>query len=205
MPMSNKEQAQIVKTWWKEYGIYILSTVIFFIVVNIGWKFWKRYNQYHQANASVLYMQMITAGDSQQTEEKKLFAEKLVNDYSKSIYGSFAGLTLAKDAVEAGDLQEAEKNLQLVIKKSPDKDVKQIARIRAARVLIAMDKPKEALDLLNTVNDKNYEGEVSEVFGDGLLALGRTDEAQKAYQKAKQLNSDKKVESPLLKMKMQQF
>lgn len=205
MPMSDKEQIQIVKSWWKEYGYYILFSMLIFIVAKFGWDRFQQYKHLHMEQASVIYTQMLDTIDQKKLEESKLFGERLIKNYSNSTYASFAALMLAKDAVQAGNLKLAQEKLQFVVKKSPSDILRQLALIREARVLIAMGKPNEAINLLTSSDNKNYMAEVSETFGDALLALGKTDEAEKAYRKAKHINADKVPQSPLLKMKMQQF
>ena len=204
MPISDKEQIQIVKSWWKEYGYYILFTVVFFMIANFSWQYWQRQKHFRLENASMIYTQMLSALEQQKGEESKLFGEQLIKKYSSSPYASLAALILAKDAVSSGNLKMAQEKLQFVIKKAPSKTLRQLARIRVARVLIAIEKPREALDLLTTVDDKSYDAEVNEAFGDALLALDKTDEAEKAYRKAQHLSVNK-AQSPLLKMKLQQF
>jgi len=205
MPMSNKEEMQIVKAWWKEYGIYLLFTVIMFLIVNFGWRYWQRYNYAALESSSTLYMQMLSFLDQQKKDEFKLFGERLVKDYSRTPYASFAALLLAKEAVQAGDLKSAKEKLQFVIKKGPSKKIRDIARIRTARVLIAMEKPKDALSLLSSIDDKDYDASASEVMGDAFLALGQIKEAETAYRKAEHLSKDITSTLPLLKLKMQQF
>lgn len=206
MPMSDKEQMQMVKAWWKEYGYYLLFTVIIFMAVNIGWRYWHRSHNAALEYSSAIYMQMlVSATEQKKDEETTLFGERLINDYSKSPYASLAALLLAKNAVEKGDLKLALEKLQFAMKKAPSKNIRQLARIRAARVLIAMKKSQEALDVLKSVDDKDYLAETNEVVGDAYLDLGKVKEAEQAYRKAEHLSEDKKAQSPLLKIKLQQF
>ena len=204
MPVSDKEQIEIVKSWWKEYGYYILFSIVVFMSANFGWRYWQQYSHSRLESASVIYTQMLTAIERQKKEELKLFGEKLIKNYSSSPYASLAAFILAKDAVVSGNLKIAEDKLRFAIKNSSSKTLRQLARIRAARVLIALGKSHEAVDLLTPVDDKGYDAEVSEAFGDALLALGKVDEAEKAYRKAQHLSVDR-AQSPLLKMKLQQF
>ncbi|MBU0745135.1 MAG: tetratricopeptide repeat protein [Gammaproteobacteria bacterium] len=205
MSMSDKEQVQMVKGWWQEYGYYLLFTVVIFLAINFGWRYWHRHHNFTLEYSSAIYMQMLTTADQKKDEESKLFGESLIKDYPRSPYASFAALLLAKDAVEKGDLNTAFERLQFAMKKAPSKNIRQLARIRAARVLIAMKKSREALDLLNSVDDKDYAAETSEAFGDALLELGNTKEAELAYRKAQKLSEGKIPPSPLLKIKLQQF
>lgn len=205
MPISNKEEMQIIKGWWREYGYYLVFTVVIFLVINFGWRYWHNYKRSQLASSSVIYMQMLSSLGQKKNEEVKLFGERLIKNYTRTPYSSLAALLLAKEAVQKGDLKLAQEKLQFVIKKAPNKKIRELARIRTARILIAMEKPKEALVLLSKVSDKDYTANVSEVFGDALLALDNVKDAKRAYRKAEHLTKDKSLPLPLLKMKLQQF
>ncbi len=204
MPISDKEQIQMMKNWWKQYGGYILFVVVVFVVVNVSWRYWQQYKHQRLEHTSMTYMQMLIAFEQQKNDEVNVYAKHLIQDYAGSPYASLAALMLAKIAIQNGDLQQAKEKLQFVIKKSSDKSLRQIARIRAARILLTTKQPQEALNLLKVVDDPGYIAEISEINGDAWLALGKLVEAKKAYQKAKDLIVGG-AKSPLLQMKMQQF
>ncbi len=203
MPMSDKEEVQLVKVWWKEYGYYLLFTVLFVVVANFGWHRYQHYQIGRSEQASLMYMQILDLVTQKKSDEVKLFGEKLVKDYPKSTYASLAAFVLAKLAVEANDLKLADERLRFIVKKAPSKKLRQIARVRNARVLIAMKKPQEAVDLLAAIDDTGYLADINETLGDALLALGKTSEAEEAYRKAKTSDESKKTHAPLLKMKVQ--
>lgn len=204
MLISDKEQIQIFKDWGKQYGGYILLVILVFLVANFGWRYWQQYRYQRLERASINYTQMLTALEQQKNEEVKLYAKQLIQNYAKSSYASMAALILAKIAVQAGDLQLAQEQLQFVIKKSSNKTLSQLARIRVARILLATKKPQAALDLLTIVDDNAYQTEISEVSGDALLELGKVAAAKQAYQEAENVNIED-AKSPLLQLKMQQF
>ena len=203
MQTSDQEQIQMVKDWWKRYGGYIVSAILVVAVISFGWRYWQHYQQRRIERASINYAQMLTALDQQKQEEVKLYAQQLMKDYAKSAYASMAALALAKIAVQDGDFSLAYEQLQFVLTKSSSSALKQIARIRAARVLLATKKPQAALDILATVDDAAYQAEIAEVSGDALFQLAKVAEAKQAYQKAKNLETTVKL--PLLQLKMQQF
>ena len=66
----------------------------------------------------------------------------------------------------------------------------EIARQRLAQVLAAQNKAEDALKLLDGDADKAFLATREELKGDLLVQLGRTDDANKAYQKAKAALSD---------------
>lgn len=205
MVMSDKEQVQMVKSWWQEYGYHILFTILIVIIANFGWRYFKRHQQVYLEQASVTYSQMLMATDQKKTDESKLFGERLIKNYPSSLYASLAALILAKNAAQDNDLKLAVERLQFVIKKASNKNLREIARLRAARVLVAMKQSKEALNLLATIDDDHYVVAINEITGDALLDLGKTKEAEEAYRKARDASAGRVPQSPFLKMKLQQF
>lgn len=204
MPASDKEQIQMIKDWWKQYGIAILVVVLVFAVTNFGWRYWQQHKNRRIERASTNYTQMLMAFEQQKNDEAKLYAKHLMQDDSGSVYASLAAFMQAKLAVQADDLKLAQEQLQFVIKKSSNNTMRQLARIRSARIFLATKQPQEALNLLAKIDDEAYKAEISEVSGDALLALGKVAEAKQAYQKVKDLTVSG-AKSPLLQLKMQQF
>lgn len=204
MQTSDNEQIQMLRDWWKRYGGVVLVIILVFVVTNFGWRYWQNYQHRRAEHASADYTQMLIAFEQKKDDEGKLYAKRLMDNNSNSVYASLAAFMLAKNAVQTGDLKLAQEQLQVVIKKSSDATLRQIARIRCARILLATKQPKLALELLAIIDDAGYQVEISEASGDVLLALDRVAEAKQAYQKAKELMIDDN-KSPLLQLKMQQL
>jgi predicted negative regulator of RcsB-dependent stress response len=201
---SDNEQIQIIKDWWKQYGNSILLGIVIFAVINFGWRYWQQYQHQYIERASITYAQMSRASEQQKDDEVKLYAERLIQNYNKSPYAGLAALKLAKIAVQKHDLKLAREQLQFVITKSSNNALRQIARIRAARILLSEKQPQAALDLLATIDNGAYLTEVNEISGDALSILGKVAEAKQAYQNAKDTETGE-TKSPLLKLKMRQF
>ena len=198
---SDQEQIQMIKDWWKKYGTTILMAIMVFFIVNFSWQFWQNYHRKYVDGASLMYTQMLSMLQMKKIDEAQLLGNSLQKDYRRTPYASLAGLTLAKMAVEQQKSAEALTELQWVVKYAANDNLKQIAKIRAARILFADNKNQEALDLLRKVDDAGYSPAVFELKGDILLALGQKDQAISAYQEALRVSG--KTQSPLLKMKLE--
>ncbi len=205
MPMSDKEQIDLVKSWWKEYGYYILFTIALVLLVNFGWRYFHNYRQHNLEYTSASYLKMLEYYDQKKVDEYQAIAKQLINSHKSSVYASLAALLLAKDDISAGNYQEASAQFNFVIKKSPAKNLRQLARLRLARVLIETKKYADALQLLQKVDDKGYKAAIEEARGDALFKLGRLDEARVSYQQAKDLRAGNELQPPLLKAKLQQL
>lgn len=200
MNTTDKEQIQIIKDWWKKNNSAVLMALLTFAIANYGWRYWQQHKNKTAAKASLGYTQMLTAVEQKKIDEAVLMGRKLIQEQPKSVYAGMAGLMLAKIYVQKQDLQAAQVQLEFIINKTSDSTFKQIARIRLARILLELKQPQKALDTLAVVSDIAYNTEIKEISADALLVLGKNAEAKKAYQEAAN-GSD----SPLLKLKMQQF
>ena len=203
--LSDQEQKQMLKKFWKEYGAYILIFILAFLVGNFFWRYFRHYKMQRSEYASVVYMQMLNAREAKQPEQAKLFTKKLTTDYKHSPYASLAAMFVARDQVQKGKLDIAAHKLNWVIENSSQDAFQQIARIRLARVLLAQKKDKDALSMLKKINASELLPLVNEVRGDVLLAMGNKKESQAAYQVALKGIKAEGLESPLLEMKLRQF
>jgi predicted negative regulator of RcsB-dependent stress response len=200
MHASDQEQIQMLKDFWKQYGTTILAALLTFAVVNFGWRYWHNYTYVRMERASVIYTQMLNANNLQKPDEVQLFGKRLEESYASTSYASLAAMTLAKEAVKQGKLDNAYNQLEWVIKHGHDASLRQIARIRAARILIEQKQGQAALDLLAKIDAEAFMVSINEARGDAYTVLGKTSDAKKAYAEAtKSEKSD--LSAPLLKMK----
>lgn len=200
--MSDKEQVQMLKDWWKKHGTTILVAIAVFFVANIAIRYWKQHDIQQKELSSTAYIQLLNAEMQNKSTDVELFAKNLMQRYSHTVYASLAAMIIAKNDVSAGKLDEALKNLQWAMKHSKSADLKQLATIRSARILLALHKPAEALDLVTKTDQKRLAPALNEVKGDILLAMGNAKDAKDAYQKAEANSADLETQSPLLKMKV---
>jgi len=74
--------------------------------------------------------------------------------------------------------KDAETPISWVMNHASTDSLRQVARLRLARVYIQENNPKEALTILKKTNDKGYLPMIDEVEGDSYLALNETDNAR---------------------------
>ena len=199
---TEEEQIEHLKTWIKNYGTSILIAVLIVIVGSFGWRYWRSHQETLRAQASVGYEQMLSSFASKDQETTALQANRLLTQYASTPYAKLAALTLAKLAVAKGDLGTAKTKLQWVLDNAKDPALRQIARIRIARILLAQKKPQQALQVLANIDDRGYLAMVEAVKGDVFVALGKDAEAKTAYKKALVLFSKANIKIPLLQMKL---
>ncbi len=204
--MTEQEQIEQLKAWVKQYGLTVLAGVAIAFVAVSGWRYWQEYQNNILIQASSIYDIMLDAR-SQATDKSladaTVKAKKLLADYPKTPYAPLASMMLARDAVAHQNYTEATKQLTWVIDHSNNNALREIARLRLARIAIAEKHPESAIDTLKIVDDKNFAGLIEEVKGDAYLRLNDTTKAKAAYELAlQQLPQDELTERPLLQMKL---
>lgn len=191
--LTEEEQLEQLKKWWKENGASLLIAVLVGLIAYFGFQWWQNHQQQQAEEASTLYGELIeliqenpSNNQAALSDEKKSTAnyivEQLQTSYSSSQYAVNASLFAAKMAVEDGKLDAAEKSLEWAVKNSDDA-MKGIASLRLARLYFAQEKYDAALDLVDN-NDGALLSLNAELKGDILLAKNDVDGAKIAYQEA---------------------
>lgn len=203
--MTSTEEVEMLKRWWNSYGKAIAIAVVIGLLVGFGWRYWNQYKTKQAAQASVLYQSMTIADYQKKVPLAEKFAGQLMSQYHRSPYATMAALWWAKEAIQQKKLPLALQKYEWVLKHGKLASLKQIAGIRAARVLLAQKKPKEALAMLDEVSDKTFKPLIDSVKGDVYTAMGNAKAARKAYAAAKTgMSSAINTSDPLLEMKLAQ-
>lgn len=191
--LTEEEQIEAIKRWWKDYG----TTLVIAAVVGIGGFFaWNQYQNHQVEKAretSAVYEKFAAAvtefeGDltDEQTAKAKQLALDVIAQDESSLYADFAQLYLAKVAVQQQDYVAAKTSLEKVIDQGSNESIKELARLRLARVHIAAGEADQALNLLSAKASPAYAAAYAEAKGDVLLAQERLAEARTAYEAALQ-------------------
>jgi len=191
---TDDEQLAEFKDWWQRNGKPLVTGGLLALVVVFGWQAWTKYQANQSQGASILYQQLLETSltpDGKPDQARVIYlAGKLKSDFGGSTYAQYGSLFVAKVAVDAGKLDEAATELKSIVDKPTNPILGEIARQRLAQVMAAQNKPDDALKLLDGDADKAFVATREELKGDLLVQLGRTDEANAAYQKAKAALSD---------------
>jgi predicted negative regulator of RcsB-dependent stress response len=199
--LTEQEQIQQLKNWAKQYGPTILAGIILAIALTSGWRYWQNYKTKILTQASQIYDEMLglKAQNNMAGSENK--AKQLIADYAKSPYAPIAALLLADNAVQKTNYADAHMQLTWAMDHAKDKSMRAIARLRNARILIAENKPQEALNILKTAEDTNFLGLINAVKGDAYLALNEPAKARLAFRSALEELPLNDPGRPLLQMK----
>lgn len=190
--LSEEEQLEVLKRWWKDYGKTVVIAVLVAVVAYFGYTTWQDQKRQKAEHASGVYEQLLklavpeqgkTLSDAEKATIRHLAGE-LKNSNSSSLYAHSAAFFLAKLAVEENKLDEAVTELKWVLSAKPEAATEQLARLRLARVLTAQSAYSDALAQLSPEPAAAFTSEYAEARGDVLKLQGDLDAARTAYEKA---------------------
>jgi len=167
--MTEQEQIEQLKAWVKQYAMTILSGIVLALVIVSGWHYWQNYTTRKLMKASTVYEQMLNDRSHNQAGELEAKATKLLQRYPRTPYAQMGALMLARDAITSKNYTEALKQLNWVIDHSKTGSLREIAKIRSAKILLAENKVDQALATLDAATDKNFQALIDEVRGDAFL------------------------------------
>ena len=200
--MTEEQQVERLKEFWKEYGLAIAAGIVIAIALIFGVRYYRGYEATKSQEASMVYTTMISTAMSNNDATAKGAAQDLISKFPSTSYASFAQMWLAKEAVQAGKYPAAVKSLQWILVHSKMNAIKQVTRIRLARVYLQMKAPDKAVSVLRTVNDKAYVGLIAETQGDAYLQRGQISRARESYQAALKSLPNPAQSRPVLAMKL---
>lgn len=181
---TEEEQLEALKKWWADNSLSVIGGLVIGLGAIFGWRGWQAYQLEQAAAASDIYATMIVEMRQQKNDRARELAGKLLAEFKSTTYASFASLALARLDVEASDFDAAANHLQRVMDQADQDELKHLARLRLARVLLDSGKPEQALDLLNIRDQGDYVAGYEELRGDIHLRLGHREQARAAYQLA---------------------
>jgi predicted negative regulator of RcsB-dependent stress response len=201
---SEAEQVELLKKWWQEYGTAIIVGIVIAIVVGFGWRHWQQRREQQLEHASMRYEQLLTNIVNGNSAAAETQANRLMYRYRHTPYAELAALQLARQEIYEGKPALAEQNLGWIMRRGDTPALRQVARLRDARLMLSQNRIDEAWALLQKIDDKAFMPAIDEVRGDVLLAQGKKAAARQAYADA--INSKilpgLAVMQPLLEMKL---
>ena len=182
--LEEQEQISELKTWWRMHGNRVTTGLLVAVVALAGWQFWSWYQRSQAQQAGAIYAMVQGAAAEHNAKKAREAAGELIEKYPGTAYAALAALTSARLQFDAGDLKSAKAQLQWVVDKARDAELRDLARLRLAHVLFDEKAADDALKLLGEEPLAAYAPRFAELKGDILAAQGKKAEARAAYQAA---------------------
>jgi len=182
--LEEQERLDELKAWWSRWGNLLLTFVIVVCAVIIGVQGWRWWTAKQTDEAATLYAAVSQAARESDLPKAKDATAQLTDKFSGTGYAPRAALVLAKMLFDAKDAAPAKAQLQWVIDRADETEMKEIARYRLAVLLLDEKQYDETLRLLDAKHGEPFAAVYADLRGDALVAAGRAAEARAAYQTA---------------------
>lgn len=182
--LSEDEQVEALKRWWKENGTSIIVGALIGIAGIVGVWYWQDYSHGKAERGSLAITEFNEAVQQNKQEVVDSNFTRLKNEFAGTPYPALAALTMAKRSIDARDLVAAETHLRWAMDNAAHESIRHLARIRLARILIQQNKPDDAMLLVADQNDPALLADYAELRGDIYKLQGKAEQARTAYTEA---------------------
>jgi predicted negative regulator of RcsB-dependent stress response len=178
---SEKEQLEEMRAWWTENGRYVIGGVVIAVGLLFGFNQYESSKRVAQVEASVLFESLTVHVEDGDLDDAESVADDLATNYANTAYAAQSNLAMAKLYMDKNRDQDAADVLNNLLAMRGNKSLKQIGRLRLARILLYQDKAQEVVDLLADQGDEAFAALFAEVRGDAFAALGQIAAAGDEY------------------------
>ena len=180
--LSEKEQIEQMRSWWSEYGGYVIFGVAAGALLLFGINYYKSSKHTAQLEASALYEALTNYVVDGNLEEAESIAGQLGTDYANTTYAAQSRLAIARLYMDKNRDQDAADVLSELLDIGAGEELEGVARLRLAKIWLYQDKPQQVVDMLEGQNNPAFAASYGEALGDAYFALGRIADAEAAYQ-----------------------
>ncbi|MCE1238323.1 MAG: tetratricopeptide repeat protein [Azonexaceae bacterium] len=181
--LEEQEQIDSIKAWWNAYGNLVTSLLLAVTVAVVGWRGWNWYQDGESGKAAAVFDALEHAVDARDAQKIKSLAGELTEKYGRSSYAGMGALLAARQSFDSGDLKTARAQLSWAADNAKD-EVRDVARLRLAAVLLDEKAYDEALKQLDGGHAAAFDARFLEAKGDVLAAQGKRNDARDAYRTA---------------------
>ena len=184
LDLEEQEQVAELKAWWQQHGRLVTAVIVAAAVGFAGWQGWRIYQQNQAANAAGLYDSLARAAEGGDAKAMRDAGGTLIESYPRTLYATMGALTAARFYFDRNDTKSAKVQLQWALDNTPSDEMRDLARLRLAAVLLDEKAYDEALKLLNAAHAPAYEAQYAALRGDVLVAKKQLADARAAYKLA---------------------
>ena len=187
LDLQEQEQLDQLKSFWNQYGSLITWTVTLALAGFAAWNGWQWWQREQGAKAAALYDELdriAASGDAEKTG--RAFGD-LKERFPRTLQTQQAALLAAKVQAEKGQVDAALGTLAWLADNAGEDELRIVARLRAAGLLLDQKKYDEAnkqLDAAQQGKVREFDALIADRRGDILAAQGKSAEAVAAYQAA---------------------
>jgi len=184
LDLQEQEQLDALKAFWKTYGNLVTWSLIAALAAFAAWNGWNWYQRDQATKAGAMFDELdraALAGDADKTG--RIFGD-LQERFPRTAFAQQGGLAAAKLQFDKGQVDASKASLAWLADHAIEDEVRTIARLRLAGILVGAKQYDEALKQLDGSTAAGFEALVADRRGDVLAAQGKKAEALAAYQAA---------------------
>jgi predicted negative regulator of RcsB-dependent stress response len=184
LDLEEQEQLDQLKSFWKQYGNLITWALIAVLGAYAAWNGWNWWQRDQGVKSGAMYDELERAAQAGDADKAgRVFAD-MKERFPRTAFTAQGALLAARTQFEKGQADNARATYTWVAENAQEAEVRTIARLRLAGVLLDEKKFDEALKQLDAADAKEFEALVADRRGDVFLAQGKKDEAKAAYKLA---------------------
>jgi len=188
--LEEQEQLAELKAWWKQHGNLVLGSIAAVLLLFAAWNGWRWYQRSQALEAAALYQNLQQAARMSDGKAVRDAAGGILEKYAGTAYAPLAALVSAKVNYQARDLKTARAQLQWAVDNARQEEVRAIARLRLATVLMDDNAYDEAMKMVEAKPAEGFDALFASMRGDILLAQKKRAEARTAYKAAMEKATD---------------
>ncbi len=184
LDLEEQEQVAELRAWWQQHGRLVVAVVVAAALAFAGWQGWRIYQQSQATQAGALFDTLARAAAAGEAKALRDAGGTLIESYPRTLYASMGALIAARFYFDRNDLKSAKAQLQWVLDRSASDELRDLARLRLAAVLLDEKAYDEALKLLEQKHAPAFEAQYAALKGDVLVAKNQAASAREAYRLA---------------------
>lgn len=184
LDLQEQEQLDALKAFWNQYGNLITWLLVLLLGAFAAWNGWNWWQRDQGIKASAMYDALEQAAQAADVDKTARVFGDLKERFPRTAFAQQGALTAARVQFDKGQLDAAKASLAWAAESGAEDELRTIARLRLAGILVDAKQYDEALKQLDGAKTAGFEGLVADRRGDVLAAAGRKDEAKVAYQAA---------------------
>ena len=177
------EQGERVRAWMRENGSSVITGILLGLALILGWQWWQGRGLRLKEEASTQFTALTDAIEAKDEAKVKAFAAVIDTQFGDTTYAPLARMRRAQFLQSLGKSDDA----IALLKGAPtpkDPALAELQVLRLSRLQLIAGKSEDAQKTLAPVTEPLFPAQVGELRGDILVALGKLDEARKAYELA---------------------
>ncbi|MEG3753291.1 tetratricopeptide repeat protein [Psychromonas arctica] len=181
---TEEQQVDAIKKWWNDNGTMLIVGAVIGLAGLWGWRYYGESVTASQEKASIEFAHVSEKFNAQGEAHDSSELKQFVAENAGNNYATLGALLLAKEAVDAGDLELAKTQLTELLASNEYAALTPIIALRLARVSAELGEYDEALSTLNSIDNEAFLVKVNQTKGDIYLKQGDLNAARAAYQTA---------------------